>query len=113
MKTFLSFLILFATVQYVSAQKLSREQFIADSMKIIAPKLIRPQVRLDNRPTFYQKQSFLLTGFDAGVLLKEKMRLALGYYKMEHKLKEEKAPIDSLSGGRILHMELGALNSEI
>jgi len=112
MKTFLSFILLF-TLHFSIAQKLSREQFIEDSIKIMAPKLVRPQVRLDNRPTFYQHQSFILNGFDAGVLLKEKMRLTLGYYKMEDKLKDTKMPVDSTSGGRILRMELGAINSEI
>ena len=59
----------------IAQNKISKKQFLADSTKIVAPKFIRPQFRLDNRLTFLDGQKLNITGFDVGVLLKNKLRV--------------------------------------
>jgi len=79
----IALLILLSSYNAFSQQKkLSKKQFIADSLKIVKPRIARPQVRLDNRTIFSNKELINISGFDAGVLLKEKLRLTLGYYSL-------------------------------
>lgn len=82
------FLLLFlvASLDGHTQNKMTRKQFLADSLKIIKTKLVRPQFRFDNRLVFVKGQPLNITGFDAGVLLKNKLRLALGYYSVSDKL---------------------------
>lgn len=82
------FLLLFTVraTAYQAQKKMTRKQFQADSLKIIKTKLVRPQFRFDNRLVFVKGQPLNITGFDAGVLLKNKLRLALGYYSVSDKL---------------------------
>lgn len=82
------FLLLFivSATEYRAQNKMTRKTFLADSLKIIKTKLVRPQFRFDNRLVFVKGQPLNITGFDAGVLLKNKLRLALGYYSVSDKL---------------------------
>jgi hypothetical protein len=95
------------------AQRMRKAQFVKDSLKIVDPKLARPQVKFDNRQTFCEGQWLAINGFDAGVLLKEKMRLTLGYYKLQQDLNAYRQTIDSLDYGRLLKMTYGTINTEI
>lgn len=94
-------------------QKLSQEQFVADSVRIMRPKLIRPQFKFDNRITFYEGQTLAITGGDAGVLLKDKLRLTAGYYELSDDLNAFRQTIDSNDVGRLIHISYGSLNTEI
>src|SRR5688572_19805452 len=112
MKKYLSIAALLIVTTYTS-QTLTREQFLIDSAAIMKPKLVRPQVKFDNRLTFYEGQSLAINGFDAGVLLKDKLRVTLGYYKLDEDLNAFKETIDSVDVGRLIKIEYGALNTEI
>jgi len=75
-------LLLLSFLSFSQSVKLSKQQFIIDSNKIVKPRLARPQFRVDNRTIFPSKQRLNITGFDAGVVLKEKLRVTLGYYSL-------------------------------
>jgi hypothetical protein len=77
------------------------------------PKLVRPQVKFDNRLTFFEGQSLNINGFDAGVLLKDKMRITLGYYRLNDELTSFRQTVEGVDMGRLLLMNYGALNTEI
>jgi hypothetical protein len=81
-------------------------------MRIMKPKLVRPQFKFDNRVTFYQGQSLFITGYDAGVLLKNKLRVALGYSGLNEDLNAFKETIDSVDVGRLIRIEYGSINIE-
>lgn len=91
----------------------SRENFIKDSTYIMRLKIVRPQLRADNRNIFFKKQTLALSGFDAGVLLKEKLRVTLGYYRLNENLSTYNDQ-ESQNGqfDRQLKMNYGALNTE-
>lgn len=93
-------------------QKITKKQFIADSLKIIKTRLVRPQVRLDNRLTFLNGQKLSISGVDAGVLLKEKLRLTVGYYGVSDKLTALKKNIDYIDYQGEYKLNYGALNTE-
>ncbi len=112
MKKYLFIGALFITTAQ-QAQNLTTEQFLKDSAIIVAPKMIRPQVRFDNRFTMYEGQSLSINGFDAGVLLKDKLRVTLGYYKLDEDLNAFKETIDSVDVGRLIKIEYGSLNTEV
>jgi hypothetical protein len=86
--------------------------FIEDSLKIAQPKLVRPQFKFDNRVTFYEGQSLFITGYDAGVLLKDKLRIALGFSRLNEDLNAFKETIDSVDVGRRIEITYGSINIE-
>jgi hypothetical protein len=94
------------------AQTTEADPFIKDSLEIVRIKLVRPQFKFDNRVTFYDGRPLSITGFDAGVLLSEKLRLTLGYYSMDDELKGEAFTEDGQEFGRFLKMKYGSLNTE-
>jgi hypothetical protein len=91
----------------------NEEQFINDSIKIVKIKLIRPQVKFDNRINFYGRQGLPITGFDAGVLLAEKLRVTLGYYNMNNTLKDKEYAKNDTTFGTLIHLEYGSINTEL
>lgn len=93
-------------------KKLTRKQFIADSIKIMKPRLWRPQLRLDNRITFLNDQKISVTGVDGGVLLKEKLRVTLGYYRVADKLTSLSKTIDDVDYIGQFNLNYGSLNLE-
>jgi hypothetical protein len=111
MKRFVLYLMLL-TSSCLQAQKQNHEQFIKDSIKIMQVKLVRPQFKLDNRVTWYKMQTLAITGFDAGVLLKDKLRLTLGYYRLSDDLNAFRKTIDSNDVGRLIKINYGTLNTE-
>jgi hypothetical protein len=107
---FLSILSLISICSF--AQTTDPDAFKKDSLEIIRVKLVRPQFKFDNRVTFYDGRPLSITGFDAGVLLSEKLRFTLGYYTMDDELKGEAFTADSQDYGRFLKMKYGSLNTE-
>jgi hypothetical protein len=110
----LSFLtVLLLLVFLVNGQeKMDREQFLRDSAKIMRPKLVRPQFKLDNRLTFFEGQSLVINGLDAGVLLKDKLRLTVGYYELNDDLNALKHTRDSLDFRGLIHVSYASINTE-
>jgi hypothetical protein len=104
-------LILSVTTSY--GQNGEPDQFITDSLEIVKVKLVRPQFRFDNRQTFVGKQTLSITGFDIGVLLSEKLRVTLGYYSMEDRLKQFDEVVEGVEFGRLVALKYGALNTEL
>ena len=99
-------------LQINAQKKMTKKQFIADSLKIVKTRLARPQVRLDNRLTFLNGQKLGITGVDAGVLLKEKLRATLGYYNVSDKLTSLQKTIDDIEYQGDYKLNYGALNFE-
>jgi hypothetical protein len=89
------------------------DQFIRDSLEIAKVKLVRPQFRFDNRQTFVSKQALGITGFDAGVLLSDKLRVTLGYYSMKDRLAEFDEVIEGEEFGRLIELRYGSFNTEL
>jgi hypothetical protein len=113
MKYSLTWLIIFLCPFLCSAQKkLSKKQFIKDSIEIMTPVIIRPQLRVDNRVAYHKGQRLTLNGIDGGVLLKEKLRLALGYYALNDNLSAYDTQIDGIETERQIHLQYGSINTE-
>ncbi len=91
---------------------MSKKEFVTDSLRIIKPKLIRPQFRFDNRIAFFEKQRITIAGLDVGILVKNKFRIALGYYQMDNQLESITKTIgtETYSGQYLL--KYLALNTE-
>ena len=101
------------TTPLVSPQKkLSKKQFIKDSVEIMRVRMVRPQVRLDNRITFNNGQTLNINGLDAGVLLKEKLRIAIGYYALSSDLNEFKTVVDGAIIQRFIKLNYASINTE-
>jgi hypothetical protein len=112
MRQLLPFLIFFIALPAYAQKKMTRKQFIADSVKIMKPRLWRPQFRLDNRITFLNDQKISVTGIDAGVILKEKLRVTLGYYRVSDKLTSLTKTIDNVDYLGQYDLNYGSLNLE-
>ena len=91
---------------------ISKKQFIADSIKITKIKLVRPQFRLDNRLTFLNGQKLSISGIDAGVLLKNKLRVTVGYYSVNDKMTSLKRTINDVDYQGQYQLNYGTLNLE-
>lgn len=87
--------------------------FLTDSLRIVGPKLVRPQFKFDNRVAFYEGQSLFLRGYDAGVLLKDKLRIAVGYTGFNDDLNAFQETIDSVDIGRLIKVDYGSLHLEV
>lgn len=106
-------LLLLMTLSFTGICQMSEEDFIRDSLKITKVKLIRPQVKFDNRINFYGRQGLPITGFDIGILLAEKLRLTVGYYNMNNSLKNEAYKRQDTAFGTLIHLEYGSINTEL
>jgi hypothetical protein len=108
-------LLLFAfifTTPGIGQNARAKKQFREDSIRITKPKLIRPQFRLDDRFTFLNKQRISITGLDAGVLLKNKLRVTLGYYSASDRLTSLTYTLNSVAYQGAYDLKYGALNLE-
>src|SRR5687768_16243755 len=94
----------------VYSQKPDRNQFLEDSAEIVRGKLVRPQFKFDNRVTWHEGQARVINGLDAGALLKDKMRLTLGYYRLNENLDAFKKEGDSLETGALININYGIIN---
>jgi hypothetical protein len=111
-KFFFIVLFLIGSISLNAQQKISKRQFISDSIKIVKTKLVRPQFRFDNRLTFLNGQKLSIAGVDAGVLLKNKLRATLGYYSVSDKLTSLKKSINGVEYQGQYNLNYGALNLE-
>ena len=87
-----------ALLYYISVNaqpKKSRNEFLIDSLKIVETKFFRPQFRIDNRLAIFNKQGIRITGLDAGILLDNRLRITLGYYKLSDKLNSLSKPANN------------------
>lgn len=108
------FILLFLSglVSVYAQQKISKRQFIADSTRIVKPRLVRPQLKFDSRLVFLNGQKLSISGGDIGVLLKNKLRVTLGYYSLSDKLTSLKKTIDNIEYQGQYNLNYGALNLE-
>jgi hypothetical protein len=97
---------------HAQSKAAQRKQFLKDSAEIMRVKLVRPQFRIDNRNIFIKKQVLTINGVDAGVLLKEKLRLTLGYYWLNNQLSAYTQTIDNVQYQREIRLKYGSLNTE-
>ena len=93
--------------------KMEKAQFVKDSTEIMRIRLVRPQFRVDNRNLFFKGQVLNVSGFDAGVLLKNKLRLTLGYYSFSNNLSTFQKTVDDVKYDRQFRLNYGSLNTEI
>lgn len=105
-------ILIMCTANLFSQKKMSRKEFIKDSTYIVRVKLVRPQFRFDNRTVFIKGQTLNINGFDAGVLLKEKLRLTLGYYSSIKNIIKERETIDNIEFEREASLNYGSINVE-
>lgn len=73
-----------------STYQLLREKYLADSIKICKPEIIRPQLGLDNRKSFIRNSPVDINGYFAGILYKRHYRFTIGYYQVENQSKVNK-----------------------
>lgn len=111
-KTLIIFLFFIVVSNVYAQKKITKEQFLKDSTYIMRPRIARPQIRIDNRLTFFKKQTLGINGFDAGLLLKEKLRFTLGYYKVAERLTSFEKVFDGLNYDADYKLNYGALNLE-
>jgi len=93
--------------------KVEKAAFVKDSLEIVRVRMVRPQFRLDNRNLFFKGQALNVSGFDVGVLLKNKLRLTLGYYSFANDLKSYEKTVDEVKYTRQLKLNYGSFNTEI
>jgi hypothetical protein len=94
--------------------KMSRKEYLADSLAISKREsMIRPQFKLDNRVIFFNFQKLGIFGFDAGILLKEKLRLTLGYYTISNKLTTIEKVINNVEYKGQYALDYTSINLEI
>lgn len=111
-KSILIVFLIFTSIISTAQNKISKKQFKADSTAIVAPKLIRPQIRFDNRLTFLKGQKLNITGFDVGVLLKNKLRATVGYYQLSDELNALQKVINDTILQCNYQLNYGAINLE-
>ncbi len=111
-RTIFTFLLLCCTLNISAQKKMTKKQFITDSTKIMKPKVVRPQFRLDNRLTFLNNQRITISGVDAGVLLKNKLRVTLGYYWASDQPTSLKKKSDNTEYHGRFDLRYGSLNME-
>ena len=93
-------------------KKYSKAQFRKDSAAIMKPWLFRPQLRIDNKISFYRGDSYNIDGLDAGIILKEKIRLTLGYYRLNDELSGYSKTESGTYFDRRLKLHYGSMNIE-
>ena len=93
--------------------KMSKKEYLADSLEISKRELIRPQFKLDNRVIFFNFQKLGIFGLDAGILVKEKIRVTIGYYTISNKLTTIEKIINNVQYRGQYALHYGSLNTEI
>ncbi|MDQ3047535.1 MAG: hypothetical protein M3R27_08320 [Bacteroidota bacterium] len=81
-------------------------------MKLTVPKPIRPQIRFDTRTTVYEGQKINMYGYDAGVLVSSKLRLTLGYYRINDELPNTRK-IEGVENKTHFDLQCGTINTEL
>lgn len=73
-------------------------------------RLARPQIRIDNKITFYRNESLNINGFDAGAIFKERLRVTLGYYYLNDDLSTYEKNRNGTYINKKLKLRYGSLN---
>jgi len=76
------------------------------------PWLLRPQLRIDNKISFYRGDSYNIDGIDAGVIIKEKIRFTLGFYRLNDELSGYSKTESGTYFDRRLNLHYGSMNIE-
>jgi len=105
--------VLLAGPVMLRAQDSLSNAFTRDSLAIMQIQRARPQFRFDNRITFYEGQSLAMNGFDAGVLLSERLRVTLGYYQLDERLDAYTVMRNEEEFSRSMRLSFGSLNTEL
>jgi hypothetical protein len=113
LKVIISLTLFACTFSMYAQTKKQRAAFIKDSIYIMRVKLVRPQLRGDNRNLFYKNQIITINGLDAGVLLRDKLRLTLGYYATVNNLKDDRKVVNGVDWERQLKLQYIGFNTEI
>lgn len=111
--TSLFLLVLAAAPSALPAQDSLSEAFTRDSLSIMQIRRVRPQFRFDNRLTFYEGQSLAMNGFDAGVMLSDRLRVTLGYYQLDERLNAYTVMRNEEEFSRSMRLNFGSLNTEL
>lgn len=99
----------FDTLQY------SYPNFVRDSLEIVKVPLVRPQFRFDNRNIYFQGQMLAVGGYDAGVVLNDKLRVTLGYYRSKSAISRYDETVEGPKLNqydRKLQLDYGTINTE-
>jgi hypothetical protein len=94
-------------------RKLTRENYVKDSIRIFTPKKIYPQIALDNRKSFMRNSPVDIQGIYTGILYKSRFKFGVGYYEVDSqsraniKLKEKQ-----VQAMRDLDLYYGTINFE-
>lgn len=86
--------------------------FIRDSIRIATPKLVRMEMRLDSRVSSFQGTGVNIYGYYLGAMIKSKLSLGAGYYRIATVLPAKKV-INGINTGTSLVVNCGSLNSEL
>jgi hypothetical protein len=112
LKLFFVILLLNISANSFSQSQEEYQKFIDDSIKITISKPVRPQFKFDTRTTVYEGQKVNMFGYDAGVLVKDKLRLTLGYYRIDDQLPKH-TEINLMEVRQSLFVRCGTINSEL
>lgn len=86
--------------------------FLRDSIRIATPKLVRMEMRLDSRVSSFQGTGVNIYGYYIGTMIKSKLSLGAGYYRIATVLPAKKV-INGINTGTSLVVNCGSLNSEL
>lgn len=111
-KTYTLVGLLFCFSSSFSQTESDSTNFINDSIQITKLKMVRPQFRADNKNIFFKGQALGINGFDAGVLLKEKLRFTLGYYSLKSYLDAYTKEVEGVEYKRRLILNNASINTE-
>jgi hypothetical protein len=97
---------------YFDTVKYSYANFLRDSLEIVRVPIARPQFRFDNRNIYFNGQNLFVAGYDAGFMLKDKLRVTVGYYQLKNNISTYKTEIDGKQYDRRLSLKYGTVNTE-
>ena len=112
MKNAIYYVLVFFSLNIHAQSKLAKKKFVADSLKIIERKSIRPKIKLDDKIIFFGSQRLGVIGIDAELFIKEKLRLTLGYYTISDKLTTIKKTIHNVTYQGQYALRYGSFNVE-
>jgi len=90
----------------------NRQNYIRDSLALAKPPLAKPQIRVDNRQVYFKGQLIAMNGVDAGVLLKDRLRITIGYHWLNDKLDFYHKTVGETEIDRQIKLKYASLNTE-
>ena len=98
-------------IKYISKDT-AQLRFLNDSIKLTIPKLIRVEARIDSRASTFERTQVNIYGYYLGVMIKSKLSLGLGYYRINSVVPAQKI-IDGVNTSSSLIVNCGSINSEL